>query len=97
MKERCIHRDVCRYVDAYIECRNGMVVTHLAVGDIAEHCNRYAPVRTCRNVSQSSKDGAMFECSECGKTWHAMRYEMGVWLHRNPAFCPSCGAKVVEE
>ena len=94
MSDRCIHRGVCKHVDIYRECRDGVVVAHLATGDIAEHCERYAPVRTCRNVSPS-KDKAMFECSECGHTWHVLRYEMGDWLHEGPAFCPSCGSRVV--
>ena len=93
MNERCIHRDVCRYINIDHECRDGVVVTHLATGDIAEHCERYMPARTCRNVSPS-KDEAVFECSHCGETWHAMRYEMGDWMHENPVFCPSCGSRV---
>lgn len=59
----------------------------------AEAWNRRAE-RTCRNVARSGEDGAMFECSECGKTWHVLRYEMGDWLHRHPVFCPECGARV---
>lgn len=52
-------------------------------------------VRTCHNIY----DGREFRCSECGMQWHLLdRADFGEeWAHvRNPAYCPSCGAKVVE-
>ena len=41
--------------------------------------------RTCRNVEST---GLFFECSECGES----DYE----CHRKWAYCPNCGATVVE-
>lgn len=51
--------------------------------------------RTCTNVYA----GREFECSECGMQYHLLdrEDEMEEWAHvRKPAFCPNCGAKVVE-
>ena len=85
---------MCRYINIDHECRDGVVVTHLATGDIAARCERYMPARTCLNVSTSS-DKAEFVCSECGARWHTMLYQMGFWLHEGPSFCPICGSRVV--
>lgn len=52
-------------------------------------------VRECRNIY----DGREFRCSECGMQWHLLdRADFGEeWAHvRSPAYCPCCGAKVVE-
>ena len=51
---------------------------------VREHWNTRAE-RTCRNIS--GKNWWAFECSECGEM-----IEQGV-----PEYCPSCGAKVVNE
>lgn len=50
---------------------------------------------TCTNTY----DGREFECSECGVQWHLLSRAdvFDEWKHVvNPAFCPNCGAKVVE-
>ena len=56
----------------------------------------YVPERACRNVH----GGREFECSECGTTWHLLSRgdALAEWEHvRDPNFCPSCGARVIEE
>lgn len=47
----------------------------------------YVKERTCHNVSEWREE---FECSECGDVW----IKPGVEPF---CYCPSCGAKVVEE
>lgn len=56
----------------------------------------YVPERACRNVFR----GREFECSECGTTWHLLSKcdALAEWEHvRDPGYCPSCGARVIEE
>ena len=36
MRESCIHRKVCRYARANTECRDGIVVVHIAACDVSE-------------------------------------------------------------
>lgn len=74
----CIHAEVC--------------AEGCDLEDITE-CGYYRAERTCRNVYE----GREFKCSSCGTQWHLV-YRAGSgdeWAHIvNPAFCPSCGAKV---
>ena len=52
-----------------------------------------------RPISENVHDGREFECSECGMTWHLLDRESSCdeWAHvRNPRYCPSCGAEVIE-
>lgn len=63
--------------------------------DHARHRWNTRAERTCTNVYA----GREFECSECGMQYHLLdrEDEMEEWAHvRKPAFCPNCGAKVVE-
>ena len=84
MRESCIHRKVCRYVGVSTECRDGIVVSHLACGDVAERCGDYRSERTCRLVED---DEGRTACGECGANYLCMS---------EASYCPSCGAKVVE-
>jgi hypothetical protein len=51
---------------------------------------RYVPERTCHQVITDCNDGLLppftAHCSECGTEWGY-----------TPAYCPECGAKVVDE
>ena len=50
--------------------------------------------RPCHNVSKTGK----FKCSECGFLIRALAFPDGTIAEDpTPNFCPSCGAKVVEE
>lgn len=60
--------------------------------------------RSCHDVTQGERTQA-FTCSECG-CWVAYdeHWETGIYIdrenklvHIHPAYCPNCGAKVVEQ
>lgn len=67
----------------------------LAIGRAVSLWNRRSE-RTCRNAFRGRK----FECSECGTTWHLLSRgdALAEWEHvRDLGYCPSCGARVIEE
>lgn len=62
---------------------------------------RYAPERTCRMEYQTGTNNpkrGWFECSECGGLGDSVDAGWNGEKRRKdtPAYCPNCGAKVVE-
>lgn len=69
---------------------------------VAHAWNRRAE-RTCRNLLSGQYDGETFKCSECGYACEVAIPEepehyswLADWHCELPAYCPNCGAKVVE-
>lgn len=54
--------------------------------------------RTCKRVADEAYRYDDFECSECGwVVWGFLMEHEGEGVVSQPNYCPSCGAKIVEE
>lgn len=78
------------------------VTRTLAIGRAISRWNRRAE-RTCRNLLSGQYDGETFKCSECDYACEVAIPEepepyswLADWHCELPAYCPNCGAKVVE-
>lgn len=78
----CIHGEVCR---EYLRQRRGIICRTCPRG-----CRFYEPKRerTCHNISTVP---CKFTCSECHQSWRKANGN-GAF-----AYCPNCGAKVIQE
>lgn len=78
----CIHGDVCR---EYLRQHRGIICQACP-----RWCRFYEPKRerTCRNISTVP---CKFTCSECHQSWREAKGN-GAF-----AYCPNCGAKVIQE